>query len=179
MLFDWVLALALLIAGDPNGGASFGICLVNFFVCIPLSYICWFRPVYKAFRDDSSFNFFVFFIVFAVQFVIHVLHAIGIPGYVPGFVNGLENMNTTTARIGAGVVSIISGVFHGGIAAIDALILMKVHSIYRSSGASLQRAQAEFATGVMSNKNVQQAAASAATAAAQNAFQQPQSGNRF
>ncbi|KAF3821782.1 hypothetical protein GH733_009824, partial [Mirounga leonina] len=49
-----------------------------------------------------------------------------------------------------------------------------VHGLYRTTGASFEKAQQEFATGVMSNKTVQTAAAnaasSAATSAAQNAF---------
>jgi hypothetical protein len=42
--------------------------------------------------------------------------------------------------------------------------------IYRSTGASIQKAQAEFAKGAMSNKTVQNAAAAGVTAAAQNAY---------
>ncbi|KAL0628015.1 hypothetical protein AAY473_001335, partial [Plecturocebus cupreus] len=49
-----------------------------------------------------------------------------------------------------------------------------VHGLYRTTGASFEKAQQEFATGVMSNKTVQTAAANAAstaaTSAAQNAF---------
>ena len=42
--------------------------------------------------------------------------------------------------------------------------------IYRTTGASIQKAQAEFAKGAMSNKTVQNAAVAGATAAAQNAY---------
>lgn len=50
---------------------------------------------------------------------------------------------------------------------------VQVHSLYRQTDASFQKAQAEFATGVMSNQAVRQAAASAATNAAQGAFTAP------
>ena len=44
--------------------------------------------------------------------------------------------------------------------------LFQIHKLYRSSGASLAKAQAEFASGVMRNEHVQSAATAAATAAA-------------
>lgn len=47
--------------------------------------------------------------------------------------------------------------------------LLQVHSLYRQTDASFQKAQAEFATGVMSNQAVRQAA----TTAAQGAFTAP------
>ena len=49
---------------------------------------------------------------------------------------------------------------------------VKVHSIYRNTGASFAKAQAEFAQGVMRNEHVQQAATGAATAAARQAMGQ-------
>lgn len=44
-----------------------------------------------------------------------------------------------------------------------------MHALYRTTGASFEKAQQEFATGVMSNKTVQTAAANAAANAATNA----------
>lgn len=46
---------------------------------------------------------------------------------------------------------------------------VQVHALYRTTGASFEKAQQEFATGVMSNKTVQTAAANAAANAASNA----------
>jgi len=48
---------------------------------------------------------------------------------------------------------------------------VQVHSLYRSTGASFEKAQQEFATGVMKNPGVQTAAATAATSAAEGALQ--------
>ncbi|RXM99052.1 Secretory carrier-associated membrane protein 1 [Acipenser ruthenus] len=45
-----------------------------------------------------------------------------------------------------------------------------VHGLYRTTGASFEKAQQEFATGVMANKTVQTAAANAASGAARTAF---------
>lgn len=49
------------------------------------------------------------------------------------------------------------------------LCSFQVHALYRTTGASFEKAQQEFATGVMSNKTVQTAAANAAANAASNA----------
>ena len=58
--------------------------------------------------------------------------------------------------------------------------LCQVHKIYRSTGASFQKAQAEFAQGVMKNEAVQHAAADAAANAARGAVQgQYGSNNRY
>ncbi|XP_063603215.1 uncharacterized protein LOC134779139 isoform X4 [Penaeus indicus] len=60
-------------------GATFGLAIVYFIIFTPFSYICWFRPIYKAFRSDSSFNFMVFFFVFSFQLIVSVINAIGVP----------------------------------------------------------------------------------------------------
>lgn len=50
---------------------------------------------------------------------------------------------------------------------------LQVHSLYRQTDASFQKAQAEFATGVMSNQAVRQAAVNVAANAAQGSFNAP------
>lgn len=42
-------SLAYFIA-DSNGGATFGMSIVWFVLFTPCSFICWYRPLYKAFR---------------------------------------------------------------------------------------------------------------------------------
>lgn len=57
----------------------FGLGLIYGFIFTPFSFLCWFRPAYKAFRSDSSFNFMVFFFIFFFQFVITLVQFIGMP----------------------------------------------------------------------------------------------------
>lgn len=52
-------------------------------------------------------------------------------------------------------------------------IFLQIHSLYRRTGASFQKAQQEFAAGVFSNPAVRTAAANAAAGAAENAFRAP------
>ena len=53
-----VVGILYLFAGGDSG-QTFGLALIYWALYTPLSFICWFRPAYKAFRDDSSFNFMV------------------------------------------------------------------------------------------------------------------------
>lgn len=59
------------------------------------------------------------------------------------------------------------------VSACSALPPLQIHSLYRQTDASFQKAQAEFATGVMANQAVRQAATTAAASAAQGAFTAP------
>lgn len=51
--------------------------------------------------------------------------------------------------------------------------LLQIHSLYRRTGASFQKAQQEFTAGVFSSPAVRTAAANAASGAAENAFWTP------
>ncbi|XP_052793737.1 secretory carrier-associated membrane protein 1-like isoform X1 [Mya arenaria] len=151
---------------DSNGGPTFGLSILWFILFTPCSFICWYRPVYKAFRSDSSFNFFVFFFIFFFQFCVCVLMCLGITDFSVGWINSLK---TIGGNLAAGLVMLVVSLFFTITAVVSIVMLIKVHRIYRSTGASFAKAQQEFATGVMKNEAVQQGVSNAASSAAQGA----------
>lgn len=171
LAFNILAALVVLIAA--NGSAvTFGFSILFFVLFAPASYVCWFRPVYKGFRSDSSVNFMIFFFIFFIQIIISSIETIGFEGSgFCGLILLIHTLNTTSVgNIVAGVFVLLTTLCFIALAASDILILIKVHRLYRNTGASFEKAQAEFASGVMSNKNVQNAAASVITEGARQAM---------
>ncbi|CAH1796713.1 unnamed protein product [Owenia fusiformis] len=159
-----------------SAGTQFGMSILFLILFTPCAFICWYRPVYKAFRSDSSFNFFMFFFVFFFQFCVNVIQAVGIDGWgYCGWIVGLGMVGTNPA---VGAIMLIIALFFTLTAVAVMVLLIRVHRLYRNTGASFEKAQAEFASGVMSNKNVQNAAATAATSAVRNSMQ-PQGDNKY
>uniref|UniRef100_A0A1W7R9M3 Secretory carrier-associated membrane protein n=1 Tax=Hadrurus spadix TaxID=141984 RepID=A0A1W7R9M3_9SCOR len=181
LIFNMVGAMAFLISFGE--GTTFGFSLLALCLFTPLSFICWFRPLYKAFRSDSSFNFMVFFFVFFFQFVLSTIYAIGIPGAGScGLFNAISAMRkppVTAGSYAVGGLALVIGFMWGAIALISGIMLIKVHRLYRSTGASFAKAQQEFTSGVLRNEHVQQAAATAVTGAAHQAMNQTAAGNRY
>ncbi|XP_011932234.1 PREDICTED: secretory carrier-associated membrane protein 3 isoform X2 [Cercocebus atys] len=156
---------------ETNNGAGFGLSILWVLLFTPCSFVCWYRPMYKAFRSDSSFNFFVFFFIFFVQDVLFVLQAIGIPGW--GFSGWISALVVLKANTAVAVLMLLVALLFTGIAVLGIVMLKRIHSLYRRTGASFQKAQQEFAAGVFSNPAVRTAAANAAAGAAENAFRAP------
>lgn len=150
---------------------TFGLSILYALLFTPFSFLCWYRPAYKAFRSDSSFNFMVFFFVFFFQFVVTVIQTIGIPGSgTCGIILALKCFDGTGGGITVGVIILLIAVMFGTAAGIDLLLISKIHAIYRSSGASMAKAQQEFTTEFLRNQHVQTAASNAAAAAVQSQF---------
>lgn len=155
---------------DALRGVDFGLAMLWFMLFTPCSFVCWYRPLYGAFRSDSSFRFFVFFFVYICQFGVHVLQAIGIAGWgACGWISALTGLNTS---IPVGIIMILIAALFTASAVMSLIMFKKVHAMYRTTGASFEKAQQEFATGVMANKTVQTAAANAASTAARGAFKE-------
>lgn len=176
-------SLLYLLVGGDSGIENFFLALVYCVLFTPASFVCWFRPAYKAFRDDSSFNFMVFFLVFFFQMIASVFYSLGIGGGASGLYQGFHAIGLGTGGlIFVGVLMIIIGVGFGLAALADFYMLAKIHRLYRSTGASIAKAQAEFTSGVMSNETVRQAAADAARESVRSQFagnNQTGNGNRY
>lgn len=67
-----------------------------------------YRPAYKAFRSDSSFNFMVFFLIFFFQFILLIYQTVGVngSGYC-GFVTAINEFDGTFSGIIFGLLTII------------------------------------------------------------------------
>ncbi|XP_051907749.1 secretory carrier-associated membrane protein 1-like isoform X2 [Hippocampus zosterae] len=145
---------------DSSRGADLGLAFLWFMLFTPCSFVCWYRPVYGAFKSDSSFRFFLFFFVYVCQLGVYVMQSVGIPGWgACGWISALMCLNTSVA---AGALMILVAALFTALAVMSLVMFKKVHAMYRTTGASFQKAQQELATGVMANKTVQAAAASGA-----------------
>uniref|UniRef100_A0A8C3AU52 Secretory carrier-associated membrane protein n=1 Tax=Cyclopterus lumpus TaxID=8103 RepID=A0A8C3AU52_CYCLU len=165
-LFLNVLACLASFTAGSEYGVDLGLSIVWFMLFSPVAFICWYRPVYKAFRSDNSFSFFFFFFVFFFQVAVYVIQAVGIPKW------GNRSVGTS-----------FNNHLHVGDFKETSLpppppppsvSRPQVHSKYRRTGASFTKAQQEFSSGVLTNRTVQTAASNAATSAAQGAFDRSQ-----
>jgi len=126
--------------------------LVWFAVFAPAS-VLWYRAIYKAFRDDSSFQFFLFFFIYFFQLIFHIIQAIGANDM--GFGGWIQVFTFMGCNVISGILMLVPAVGFTGCAVICVMQMIKIHDIYRSSGKTLGDAQKEWATGVMSNPTVQ------------------------
>ncbi|KAM6973111.1 secretory carrier-associated membrane protein 2 [Aplochiton taeniatus] len=150
-------------------GVDFGLSILWLILFTPCSFLCWYRPIYKAFKSDSSFSFFFFFFVFFCQAAVFIIQAVGIPKWGnSGWITSFTAMSTNKA---VGAIMMVVASFFTICAVLSVILLKMVHSQYRRTGASFQKAQQEFSQGVITNKTFQSAAATAASSAAQGAFQ--------
>ncbi|KAI7790632.1 secretory carrier-associated membrane protein 2 isoform X2 [Triplophysa rosa] len=164
-LFLNVLACLADFTTSAAAGVDFGLSILWFILFTPCSFLCWFRPVYKAFRSDSSFNFFFFFFIFFAQIGIYIIQSVGIPRW--GNSGWIAAVSVVGSNLAVGVIMMVVAAFFTVCAVMSVVLLKMVHSHYRRTGASFQKAQQEFSQGVLTNRTFQSAATSAATSAAQ------------
>ncbi|KAI1724834.1 SCAMP family domain-containing protein [Ditylenchus destructor] len=123
---------------------------------------------YSTFRDDSSFNFMIFFLVLFFHTMFCFIQVMGLSQYACGWSNTVGAFQE--GHILIGLLMLCSAVAFTAAFAGMVISLIKVHRFYRGAGFSIDKARKEFSDGVMANKDVQQAANSAARAAATHAM---------
>lgn len=174
MLGNLIGGTCLIFSGNDQNGSTFGLSLVFAIVCIPLSYLCWFRPAYKAFRSDSSMYFMIFFFIFFSQFMFSCLMALGLAGSGGcGLIVTIVTFQNKDAGGGdyfVGFVTLIIALGFVVAAVADFFMLTKIHGLYRATGATLAKAQMEFTSNVLSNEGVRNAAAEAAASSMRSAY---------
>lgn len=164
----YVLALVLNVIASLFfflfGGGSIGIFLLAIIQLVlfsPCSFLFWFRPVYKAFRNDSSFNFMVFFFVLFFHTIFAFIQALGLSQYACGWVNSIETFHES---VFVALLMLLSALAFTAAFAGMVIALIRVHRLYRGGGFSIDKARKEFSDGVMADRNVQQAANAAGRA---------------
>jgi len=113
-------------------------------------------------------NFMVFFFVMCIQLVFIVVQALGFENF--GTCGWINTMKEFGISVPAAVIMLLVAIGFTFCGLGMLMLLFRVHRLYRSTGASLIRAQQEFSQGVFTNQHVQQAAAGVATAAVRNQF---------
>uniref|UniRef100_A0A3P9JQ88 Secretory carrier-associated membrane protein n=2 Tax=Oryzias TaxID=8089 RepID=A0A3P9JQ88_ORYLA len=126
--------------------------------------------------NDSSFNFMLFFFVFMAQVGISIIQSIGIPGW--GVCGWLATISYFSYNIFVALIMLIPTIMFTAVASLSFIALTKIHNFYRGTGASMSKAQEEWATGAWKNPHVQaaaqQAVIGAATGGMQDQYPSPQ-----
>merc|ERR1712227_217001 len=115
-------------AGVGDAPKDFGLSIIWLVIYSPCS-MCWYIPAYRAFKTDSSFNFFIFFFVFFFQICWLFLMTIGIQGM--GFCGWVISIQAISKSVGPGIISMIASVAFSVVLVFALFMLRKVHQIYR------------------------------------------------
>ncbi|XP_040585621.1 secretory carrier-associated membrane protein 2 isoform X1 [Mesocricetus auratus] len=160
-LFLNLLACLAWFTSNAANGTAFGLSILWFVIFTPCAFLCWYRPIYKAFRSDNSFSFFVFFFVFFCQIGIYFIQMIGLPNLgTSGWLAALSTLHDGPLPVSI-IMMVVAG-FFTLCAGLSLFLLQRVHAFYRRTGASFQQAQEEFSQGIFSNRTFRNAASSAA-----------------
>merc|ERR1719516_90647 len=141
---ETVKRLCYLFSGIENG-TLFGMGLLWAILGTPASYLCWFRPAYKAFKSDSSMYFMVFFLTFAIQLIFSLIMAVGFSSAggcgliltITTFTGGLrgEGNGPHGGDYFLGLVALLVTIGWVVCALGDFFMLTKIHGYYRATGA--------------------------------------------
>ncbi|XP_065910489.1 secretory carrier-associated membrane protein 1-like [Dysidea avara] len=170
LTYNLIVAIAGAIAAGTKHDDSYlttmGFAIAYFILFIPGSMVCWYIPVYRAYRSDSSLAYMWFFFVFCFQIISYAFNCIGFPKTGGcGFWNGAVVFDEGAA---VGAMFIICAILWALAIPFSVFLFLRVHRYYRSSGASLQKAQQEAYAAAASNKTLQRAGKKAVVTAATN-----------
>ncbi|UJR33674.1 hypothetical protein I4U23_021105 [Adineta vaga] len=125
LFLNMIAALSYFVVAK-EGATTFGLSLVYLLLFVPLSYVCWFRPVYRAFREDSASNFMIFFLIFFIQLVITVLQFFGIANLGCGFILMIQLFAAGGSKIGVALLVMIVTFSFAMIGLAGSLLLIQV-----------------------------------------------------
>jgi len=147
--------------------------IIQLILFAPCSFLFWFRPCYKALRDDSSFNFMVYFFVLFFHTIFCLVQALGLSQYACGWSN---TISVFSEHVFVAIIMLCSALAFTAAFLGMVVSLLKVHRLYRGAGFTMDKARKEFSDSVMANRDVQsavnQAGRAAATATMNNAANQ-------
>merc|ERR1712226_516796 len=154
LFFNCIAALAALCVGYDQ---TFGIAFVYLIFFPGCSFVGWYRPIYKALKTDSSFQFMLFFFVFFCQIVLTVIYAIGISALGScGWFNAIAfATGDYKSKDAVSALFFVSVVLFTLLGIFEILLLKRLRTAYRRSGASMQKAQGEFAGQVITSATQQ------------------------
>lgn len=161
LIFNFISVLAThIVASDAEFvGYTFVAGLIQAILFVPLSFFCWWKPLYHAYKNNSSCLYLLFFGNMGLQTVMFLVYALGIP-YVAGagFIVGGLNIKYNTA---VGAMCIASGFLWLILGIVSSFLIYSVHRYYRSSGRTTSEASSEFQAYIGSNGQVRQVAVDA------------------
>lgn len=91
------------------------------FLFTPASFMCWYRPAYKAFKSDSSFDFMVFFFIFFCQTVVTIIQT------TLAFIFTISHFGKTPGGVLLGLFLLVIACGFGVCASGDVMMLSKVN----------------------------------------------------
>ncbi|KAI8916462.1 scamp family-domain-containing protein, partial [Entophlyctis helioformis] len=160
LLWNAVACFSMLVAhaaGVTTAASDFGLSVMYGLVLPVVSFISWYRPVYRAFARNSSLGFMVYFVFGSMHIMFCGYMALGIPG--SGSAGGINMIAMfTDKKILAGVCCAIAFVGWAVSGLYFLVLLKRVHSAYRNGGMSMEGAQNEALQSVASNGAVRSAA---------------------
>ncbi|CAF3540956.1 unnamed protein product [Rotaria socialis] len=131
-LFLNMIAALSYFSVDKEGATTFGLSLVYLVLFVPASYVCWFRPIYRAFREDSASSFMIFFLIFFIQIIITILQFFGVANLGCGFTLMIKLFTSGGSKIVVGLIVMIVTACFAMLALADGLLMIKKLCLFRA-----------------------------------------------